>query len=151
MMSTNGSSRPIQLSSQLLSGSLVVQSTLCSVSSASSLSLGKSSRTVVVNFDAVLQLAGDAVRAVGERELDDFVLLDGGDELGVAELLASVGRPHLVEQQRADEHGEQHRNGPARPTRAERAPLPPAGGCGPGCWPRPGGGGGGGGGRLLMA
>ena len=51
MMSTNGRSRPIELSSQLLSGSLVVQSTLCSVSSASSPSLGKPSRTVVVNFD----------------------------------------------------------------------------------------------------
>ena len=54
MMRMNGSSRPIQLRSQLLSGSLVVQSTLCSVSSASSLSLGKPSRTVVVNLSPLL-------------------------------------------------------------------------------------------------
>ena len=51
MMSRNGRRRPSVLSNQLLSGSLVVQSTSFSLRSRVSLSLGKLSRTVVVNFE----------------------------------------------------------------------------------------------------
>ncbi len=50
MIRTNGSRRLTQLSSQLLSGALVSQSTLCWVSSAFSDSSGKLSRTVVWNL-----------------------------------------------------------------------------------------------------
>ncbi len=51
MMSATGSSRLAQLSNQLLSGCLMVTSTLCSARSDLSDSSGKLSRTVVVNFE----------------------------------------------------------------------------------------------------
>ena len=38
----------------------------------------------------VLQLAGNPVGAVGERELHHFVVLHGSDELGVAQLVAGI-------------------------------------------------------------
>ncbi len=150
MMSTNGSSRPSELSSQLLSGSLGAQSTLCVASSSVSASLGKPSRAVVVNF--VPSFSSPAM-ALEPLVMLNFVTWSFSTAVMNSVKLSfsplSEGHTWLsrrVPTRTARSTGMVQRGQPAPSER----PLPPDGGCGPGCWPRPAGGGGGGGGRLLI-